>query len=76
MNGVVSASALDEACERPEQVTLLEVLDRVLTKGVVVVGDVTISVADVDLVYIHLRVLLSSVETALRDRRGSREDSP
>jgi hypothetical protein len=76
MNGVVSASAFDEACERPERVTLLEVLDRVLTKGVVVVGDVTISVADVDLVYLHLRVLLCSVETALKNRMGLRKDTP
>ena len=46
------------------EVTLLETLDRLLTKGVVVAGDVTLSVADVDLVYLGLRVLLSSVETA------------
>ena len=49
-----------------EQVTLLELLDRVLEKGVVLSGDITLSVADVDLVYVGLRVLLSSVETAHR----------
>ncbi len=48
----------------PQQdVTLLEVVDRVLNKGVVVTGDVTLSVADVDLVYVGLRVLLASVGT-------------
>ena len=47
-----------------ERLTLLELLDRVLEKGVVLSGDITLSVADVDLVYIGLRVLLSSVETA------------
>ncbi len=46
------------------QVTLLETLDRLLNKGVVVAGDVTLSVADVDLIYLGLRLLLSSVETA------------
>ena len=45
------------------QVTLLELVDRVLSKGVVLSGDITLSVADVDLVYVGLRVLLSSVAT-------------
>jgi len=46
-----------------QQVTLLELVDRVLNKGVVVSGDITLSVAGVDLVYVGLRVLLSSVAT-------------
>ena len=45
------------------QVTLVELVDRVLNKGVVVAGDITLSVADVDLVYVGLRVLLGSVAT-------------
>jgi hypothetical protein len=40
----------------------------VLDKGVVLSGDITLSVADVDLVYVGLRVLLSSVEAATRMR--------
>ena len=52
-----------------EDLTLLELLDRVLDKGVVLSGDVTLSVADVDLVYLGLRVLLSSVEAAERLRQ-------
>ena len=46
-----------------QQVTLLELVDRVLNKGVVLSGDITLSVADVDLVYVGLRVLLASVAT-------------
>ncbi len=53
---------------KQERVTLLEVLDRVLTKGVVISGNIVISVADVDLVYLGLKVLLSSVETMERLR--------
>jgi len=53
---------------RQERVTLLEILDRVLEKGVVISGDIVISVADVDLVYLGLKVLLSSVETMERLR--------
>ena len=55
-----------------KDVTLLEVLDRVLEKGVVVAGDAVISVADVDLIYVGLRILLSSVETMERLRSGER----
>lgn len=47
-------------------VTLLELVDRVLNKGVVLHGDITLSVADVDLVYVGLRVLLASVGTLER----------
>ena len=47
-----------------DQVSLCEALDRVLTKGAVVLGDVTISVADIDLIYLGLQVVLASIETA------------
>jgi gas vesicle structural protein len=45
------------------EVTLIELVDRVLNKGVVLSGDIMLSVANVDLVYVGLRVLLSSVST-------------
>jgi hypothetical protein len=38
----------------------LEVLDHVLDKGVVIKGEVIISVADVDLVYVGLQLLVAS----------------
>ena len=44
--------------------TVLELLDRLLNKGVVVAGDIAISVADIDLIYLRTQLLLSSVETA------------
>jgi hypothetical protein len=46
-----------------QEIALLELVDRVLNKGVVLTGDITLSVAGVDLVYVGLRVLLASVET-------------
>lgn len=52
-----------------QQVTLLELVDRVLNKGVVLSGDIVLSVADVDLVYVGLRVLLSSVATIEGEQR-------
>jgi len=51
--------------------TLLELLDRLLDKGVVVKGEVFLSVADIDLVYLNLGLLLSSVKTVEeKSRRG------
>ena len=44
--------------------TVLELLDRVLNTGVVLVGDVTITVADIELIYLRLQLMLSSAETA------------
>lgn len=42
---------------------LVDLLDRLLAGGVVITGDVTVSLADVDLVHISLRLLVSSVQT-------------
>lgn len=44
--------------------SLLETLDHVLNRGLVIAGEITISVADIDLVFVGLNVLVSSVETA------------
>jgi gas vesicle structural protein len=46
-----------------DEATLVELVNRVLDRGAVVSGDVVISVAGVDLLYLGLRVLLSSVES-------------
>jgi hypothetical protein len=53
-----------------EQVSLCEALDRVLNKGAVVVGEVTISVADIDLIYLGLQAVLTSIETGRRLASG------
>ena len=49
-----------------EDVTIVELVDRVLNAGVVLTGDLTLAVADVDLVYVGLRVLLASAGTLER----------
>jgi hypothetical protein len=56
--------------EENEQVALCEAIDRILNKGVVIVGEATISVANVDLIYLALQVVLSSVETASKIHQG------
>lgn len=45
-------------------VTLIELVNRVLDRGVIVSGEVLISVAGVDLVYLGLELCLTSIETA------------
>ncbi len=51
-----------------------DLLNHVLDKGLVIGGTVTISVADIDLLLVDLRVLLTSVETVTR--RGIEQSGP
>jgi hypothetical protein len=54
--------------------SLLETLDHVLNRGLVIAGEITISVADIDLIFLGLNVMVSSVETAnevLRNRAAT-----
>ena len=56
---------------------LADLINRVLDKGAVIAGSVTISVGDIDLVQLDLTVVLTAVETARsaeRRRREARED--
>jgi hypothetical protein len=57
----------------PPEATLLELVDRLLHKGVVLAGEATISVAGIDLIYLGLNVVLAAVETIERtqERRAS-----
>src|SRR5262245_44988081 len=66
------------------RIALVDLLDRVLGGGVVISGDITLSIADVDLVIVSLRTLISSVGSLLPDvdecvgyavpSRGTRND--
>lgn len=47
------------------EVTLCEILDRVLDKGAVLTGELVISVADIELLYVGINLLVGSVETLL-----------
>lgn len=60
-------NAILTPAQGPEQeASLLEVLDHVLNAGIVLHGSLVISVAGVDLIYVGLNVILTSVETALK----------
>jgi Gas vesicle protein len=57
------ARELATAEPRVQRIALVDLLDRVLAGGVVITGEITLSMADVDLVTISLRALLASVST-------------
>lgn len=61
--GAVERPATDEhrRARTMERIALVDLLDRVLAGGVVVAGEITLSVADVDMVTISLRALVTSV---------------
>jgi Gas vesicle protein len=50
-----------------QRIALVDLLDRVLAGGVVIVGDVTLSIAEVDLVTVSLRALVTSVSALAGD---------
>lgn len=49
-----------------DQLALVDILDHILSQGVVIRGSVVISLAGVDLVYLGLDAILTSIETAMR----------
>jgi len=55
------------AIDADSEMSLLDILDHVLNSGAVIHGSLVISLAGVDLVYVGLNVILTSVETALRN---------
>lgn len=61
------SSASGQPLAAGEDVALVDLLDRLLGGGVVLAGDITLAVADIDLVYVGLRALISSVATAERE---------
>lgn len=60
---------MNESVSKEREIVLVDLLDRILYKGVVLWGDITISVANVDLIYLGLKVLLTSVDKAEEMRR-------
>jgi gas vesicle structural protein len=57
----------------PEQLVLSDLINRVLDKGVVINADITISIADIDLIQLDLKVLISGLAT-LGQRARQRRD--
>jgi hypothetical protein len=68
---VDAAADLTLESDEEEPLVLSDLLNRVLDKGVVIGGEVTIAVAGVDLVRLDLRLLLVAVERLVRSSAES-----
>jgi hypothetical protein len=52
--------------ESLEELALLETLDHLLDRGVVIAGEAVISIGDVDLLYLGLNIILANVDAVIR----------
>src|ERR1700749_602351 len=66
----VPGAGLSGAGYPAERVSLVDLLDRVLAGGVVVTGEITLSIADVDLVVVSLRALIASASALARPAKA------
>lgn len=57
-----------------KDVGLIDILDVILDKGVAIKGDLIISIAGIDLVYLDLRVLIASVETLVQSYENNSKE--
>jgi len=62
---------VSETLVRGREVTLVDLVDRLLGGGVVISGDITLAVADIDLVHVSLRALVASVEKVAEESSTS-----
>ena len=56
-------------------VTLLDLLDRLLQGGIVIQGEITLAAADIDLVDLRLLLVVGAVDSLRRDLRGPLRDA-
>jgi gas vesicle structural protein len=68
VTAVVPSAEAQARRELAQQVTLVELLDRILDKGVVISGEITLAVAGIDLVEVGLQALIASVDRLERMR--------
>jgi hypothetical protein len=54
--------------DETEELSLLETLDHLLDRGVVIAGEATISIGDVDLLYLGLNIVLANIDSLTRNR--------
>ncbi|RMI28997.1 gas vesicle protein [Nocardia stercoris] len=67
---------MSRAVDADRRIALVDLLDRVLAGGVVISGDIKLAIADVDLVQISLRALISSISTLYAPAESATDDVP
>jgi hypothetical protein len=60
----------------PAETTLVDVVDRILNKGVMLTGDITMGVAGIDLIYLRLSSVLCAADRVLARSSGGRRGKP
>lgn len=55
--------------DQDEELSMLETLDHLLDRGVVIAGEAVISIGDVDLLYLGLNIVLANVDAVIRTGR-------
>jgi hypothetical protein len=75
VDGVRRSTRDDEGILEGEDASLLDILDNVLTKGVVVTGDLVLGVADIDLVYLRVSAILCAADRVLGPRARTRANA-
>ncbi|KUI22922.1 hypothetical protein AU193_09880 [Mycobacterium sp. GA-1285] len=60
--------------QEDRRIALVDLLDRVLAGGVVISGEVVLSIADVDMVVISLRTLVSSMSSLMSAEQGMADE--
>ena len=74
MTQVQTTAATRADVSGPSQISLVDLLDRLLGTGVVLAGDVLISLAGVDLVQVRLHALITTVRADMPRPRNLREE--
>lgn len=64
----------DDLQDEDQEISLVDLVDHVLNKGIVLAGQATIAIADIDLIYLGLNVVLASVEAAKRTSGNQEPD--
>ena len=63
---ILPPSSFTHMPEETEQLALLEALDHLLDRGVVIAGEAVTSIGDVDLLYLGLNIVLANVDAVMR----------
>ena len=67
---MTQATTVDTRTQVTQQIALVDLLDRLLGSGVVISGDLVISLSGVDLVQVSLRAMITSVRAEMAERQS------
>ncbi|HSY52510.1 MAG TPA: gas vesicle protein [Thermoanaerobaculia bacterium] len=66
---ILYRSSFNNMPDQTEELGILETLDHLLDRGVVIAGEAVVSIGDVDLLYLGLNIVLANVDAIIRTSR-------